>query len=90
MGPRGPGERHLQPGRILYAILTGQAPYGSRTPRRGPREGQALRVPRAQADQAGRAASSGGDLLEGDGEQAGGPLRDGARARGRREALAGR
>ena len=85
----GPASDLFSLGGILYAILTGQAPYQGRKDRRGPGEGEAVRVPAAAAGQAGRAAGAGSDLPEGDGASAGGPVRDGAGPGGGRPAMAG-
>ncbi len=82
LGPRRPRQRPVRPRRDSLrdpdrsTALPGSHDWG------GPGEGQAVRVSRATAGQAGCAACARGDLPQGDGQAAGGSVRDGARLGG--------
>ena len=77
-------------GATLYCLLTGKPPIDETRRRRGAAPGAARGVPAAACRAARRPAGPGGDLPEGDGAAARGPLRLGAGAGRGHRALAGR
>ena len=85
----GPASDIFSLGAILYAILTGRAPYRGRTIGEILEKVKRCEFPAPRQVKPRRAAGAGGGLPEGDGGAAGGPVRDGAGPGGGHAALAG-
>ena len=86
----GPASDIFGLGAILYAILTGRAPYRGRRIEEILEKVRRCEFPGPRQVGPRIARRPGGDLPQGDGEAAGGPVRDGAGPGGGRPAMAGR